>query len=126
MDRRAKYIAREITRLAALARPPLQKFLEQPLALLGQRGGFLAAANQELLELVPLRLWRGVPAQPFVCAFEPLPARQHRCEVRLPPFRTARGLLEFGELREKFVDELLDAPIAIGALLPVGCDQHCP
>src|SRR4029077_9561582 len=108
---------------APLARPPLQEFLEQPVALLRRQcGGLFAPAHEELLELVALGLRRGIAAQPLLRALEALPARQHRGEVRLAPFRMARGSLEFGELREEIVDELLDAAVTIRALRPVERD----
>src|SRR4051812_11189756 len=90
--------------LPALARLPLQEFLEQPVALLGgKRGRLLAPAGKELVELVALCLRRSVAAQPFLGALEALPAGQHRREVRFLPFRVARGFLEFGQFWEKLV-----------------------
>ena len=90
----------------------MQEFLEQAIALLGrQRGGLLAPADEELLELVALGLRRGIAAQPFLRALEALPAGQHRGEVCFPPLRMPRCFLEFGEFWKKIIDEPLDAPL---------------
>ena len=81
----------------SIARLPLEKFLEQPVALFGRkRGRLLAAPGKELVELLALGLWRCVPAQPFLGALEALPARQHGGKVCFLPFRMARRFLEFG------------------------------
>src|SRR5690349_8736817 len=96
--------------LLARARPPLKEFLEQPVALPGRkRDGLLAAARKELVELLALALrHRVVLAQPFLRAGKARPPRQHGRQIGFLPFRMARRLLEFGELGEEIVDELLD------------------
>src|SRR6185369_8060036 len=108
-----------LSRSAALARlGPCQKLLEQPVALCRRgRRRLRLAGGKEFVELVALGLRRRrMHAQPFFRALEPLPARQHRCEIGLAPFRMPRGLLEFCEPRKERFDELLDAPVAIGIL----------
>src|SRR4051812_25584240 len=117
---------------AALARLPLEKFLEQPVAFARwQRSSLLAAAGEEIVELIALALRHAAAlAQPLLGAFEALPTRQNRRQIGLAPFRMARRLLEFGEPREEVLDELLDATVTIRALRPVERDQprahrHC-
>src|SRR5580658_4628920 len=81
-----------------LARLPLQKLLEQLLALggaigpdIGTRG---ALAGQELIELIARgrrrRLRLAISREPFVGPGKPRPARQRRGKIGLAPFRMVR------------------------------------
>src|ERR1700682_1490638 len=94
---------------SALARLPLQKLLEQLLALgrtIGPNictGG--ALARQELVELIARRRRRrlrlAILREPFIGSGKPRPARQRRGEIGLAPFRMVRRLLQRGGLWEE-------------------------
>src|SRR5580700_9986935 len=101
-----------------LARLPLQKLLEQLLALGRTIGSDIGAgrtlARQELLELIARRRRRrlrlAILREPFVGPGKPRPARQRRGEIGLAPFRMVRRLLQRGDLGKEHIDEVGDAP----------------
>src|SRR5262245_535125 len=116
-ERRARRRGRARSPTRSKTGAPFEEFVEQLLAFgFRQRPARAHAGREKLLELVALGvdiLLARLPKRLFG-ALEAFPPGQRCGQHGILPLFVTRGLPEFLQAREEGLDELVDAPVAVG------------